>query len=445
MAGNIFQQYIHPVRSVADYRADNDKRALLGLQLQGQIGQNEFVALTRQQAIERANQDQADRNAIRQAVASAGSPDAVADALDRTGLGAAMALADQRRQAAAKIAKDKADAAKTANETVDGVLKQFQTVHDRYVSNPDQAVTLLQAQYSHPVLGPLMQQMGPLDQQIAAIPRDPAKFQAYMQQSSLGMGKVAEMVAKQREADQKDATTRRGQDMTAQSAAAGHQISARLQGKAPPGYLWGPTDASGQPTMVAAKGGPADLKLAGQLNQDTQALTGATSGLDRLAVAANEALQHPGLKSTYGLRGMVPNIPGTDAADAAALLNTLKSQVGFSVLQDMRNNSKTGGALGQVSDKENAMLQANLAALEKAQSFEQAQKSLKKIIDYADAAKGRLRDAYNLKHGENSASPATPEAAAVAGKPGAKTVVRTGTQNGRKVVEYTDGTIEYVD
>lgn len=185
------------------------------------------------------------------------------------------------------------------------------------------------------------------------------------------------------------------------SAAAGERAQ-NATGKAPPGYAWGPAGADGNPTMIAVKGGPADYKQQGVFNQDTAALQGSTSSMDRLAAAANEVLKHPGLKSIYGLRGVIPNVPGTDAADAAALLNTLKSQVGFGVLQDMRNNSKTGGALGAVSDKENAMLQANLAALEKAQSFEQAQKSLEKIVAYADEAKGRLRGAFNMKHGEQT-------------------------------------------
>ena len=187
----------------------------------------------------------------------------------------------------------------------------------------------------------------------------------------------------------KAATQARGQNMVENG-----KLKALAQGNKPPaGYRYTPDN-----NLEAIKGGPADLKLQGALNADTQALSGSTASMDRLAAASNEVLNHPGLKSIYGLRGTLPNVPGSQAADAGALLNTLKSQVGFGVLQDMRNNSKTGGALGAVSDKEGAMLQANLAALEKAQSVEQAQLSLKKIVAYTDAAKDRLRDAYNMKH-----------------------------------------------
>jgi hypothetical protein len=181
----------------------------------------------------------------------------------------------------------------------------------------------------------------------------------------------------------------------------------KTMGKAPPGYAWGPVDsATGQQTMIAVKGGPADMKIAGQLNQDTQALTGAVSSFDRLATAANEVLSHPGLKGITGRMGALPNIPGSDAANAEALLGTLKSQVGFGVLQDLRNNSKTGGALGAVSDAEGKRLEANLAALDKSQSIEQFKSNLAKIVDYAEKAKDRMREAYNLKHGSGSVSPA---------------------------------------
>ncbi|MFZ2306854.1 MAG: hypothetical protein WAW73_17840 [Rhodoferax sp.] len=170
------------------------------------------------------------------------------------------------------------------------------------------------------------------------------------------------------------------------------QVNAE-QGKPPAGYR---KTAGGN--LEAIPGGPADMKLQGAFNQDTAALTGATSSFDRLATAANEVLNHPGLTGITGLRGKIPNMPGTDAANAEALLATLKSQVGFGVLQDMRNNSKTGGALGSVSDAEGKRLEANLAALDKAQSLDQYKTQLKKIIDYAEQAKGRMRESFNLRH-----------------------------------------------
>lgn len=164
-------------------------------------------------------------------------------------------------------------------------------------------------------------------------------------------------------------------------------------GKPPPGYRW---TAGGD--QEAVPGGPADVKKQGTMNADSAALTGSMSGFDRLAVAANDVLNHPGLNGITGWRGKIPNAPGSDAANAEALLGTLKSQVGFGVLQDMRNNSKTGGALGSVSDQEGKRLEANLAALDRAQSPEQFKVQLQKIIQYTDQAKDRLRQSFNIRH-----------------------------------------------
>src|SRR3546814_20638654 len=46
------------------------------------------------------------------------------------------------------------------------------------------------------------------------------------------------------------------------------------------------------------------------------------------------------------------------------LFRSLKSQIACSVRQAMRDASKTGGALGAVSEKELSLLQNNLAALD---------------------------------------------------------------------------------
>lgn len=204
----------------------------------------------------------------------------------------------------------------------------------------------------------------------------------------------AERAALQRELAQMNLDARR--EIAAMSDATRRDVAemARAQGaKPPPGYRMTPDG-----NLEAIPGGPADLKMQGAFNQDTAALTGGIGAMDRLATAANEAMNHPGLAGVTGLRGALPNIPGSAAADAQAKLNTLKSQVAFGVLQDMRNNSKTGGALGAVSDAEGKRLEANLAALENAQSYEQMKESLKKIIDYTSGAKDRLQGAFNLKH-----------------------------------------------
>lgn len=210
-------------------------------------------------------------------------------------------------------------------------------------------------------------------------------------------------------------TTRHNRAREAQAAelAGIRSMIAGQGGKAPPGYRHKPDG-----TMEAIPGGPADTKLQGVMNQDTATLTTTEASLDRLATAANEVMRHPGLGGTTGLRGAIPNIPGSDAANAAAKMQTLKAQVGFGVLQEMRNASKTGGALGAITEKELGFLQNALAALDKSQDEDQMKESLQKIIEYAGGAKGRLRGAFNLKHGaRQEGNPASPSPAPAPGAP----------------------------
>lgn len=73
-----------------------------------------------------------------------------------------------------------------------------------------------------------------------------------------------------------------------------------------------------------------------------------------------------------GLLGTLSaQVPGTEAYDLAQVLNTVKSNIGFDKLQDMRANSPTGGALGQVSEFENVLLQATQGSIEQGQSPQQ--------------------------------------------------------------------------
>jgi hypothetical protein len=205
---------------------------------------------------------------------------------------------------------------------------------------------------------------------------------------------------------------------------------------------------SGTARPVTVQGGEPG-QLFGKRAQDAKAeqiaVDAATSDLDRLASATNAVLNHPGLDRITGLVGVLPNRPGGDAANAQALMETLRSQIGFSVLQAMRAASKTGGALGAVSDKENEMLQNNLAALSTSQSPEQMRASLQNILQYVENNKQRINDAYAAMYG-----PVNPQGGA-GGQPAQQTQlpapqrvpVRRAVYNGRVIIQYDDGSVEY--
>lgn len=128
--------------------------------------------------------------------------------------------------------------------------------------------------------------------------------------------------------------------------------------------------------------------------QARAAVADATTNLQRMETAARTIMNSPALSRITGLPGVFWNMPGSGAADLSAELESLKSQVGFSVLQAMRDASKTGGALGAISDRENELLQKNLAALDKSQSVEGMKRSLSQLIDYAQGAQQRIQRGY---------------------------------------------------
>jgi hypothetical protein len=152
--------------------------------------------------------------------------------------------------------------------------------------------------------------------------------------------------------------------------------------------------------------------------QATASLSDANNNLDRLASTARSVMNHPGLNGITSWNSKIPDLPGSEAADARAELETLKSQIGFSVLAAMRAASKTGGALGSISDAEGERLNNNLAALQNSQSPDAFRANLQKIIDYTQSAKSRLATAYTQTyHSQNQGDSDVPQAVAPAASP----------------------------
>ena len=64
----------------------------------------------------------------------------------------------------------------------------------------------------------------------------------------------------------------------------------------------------------------------------------------------------------------------------------------------MRDASKTGGALGQVSDFENKNLQNSMVELQNAQTEKQIKTALSKLVGQIDGMKDRLNQAYQTDY-----------------------------------------------
>ncbi|MFS1564177.1 MAG: phage DNA ejection protein [Candidatus Arsenophonus phytopathogenicus] len=201
------------------------------------------------------------------------------------------------------------------------------------------------------------------------------------------------------------AVTVRGQNISAQNAALDREIrKAELENKKLDRQAQNATDDLRKAALtqqIAAnkqKINEANEKKNQSQTQAKLALDNGVQQLDRLAQEAKAIRDNPSLWRTTGVPGRFYNFPGSAADDIDAQLASLRSQTGFAVLQAMRDASKTGGALGNVSNFEVQQLQANLGNISGKQSTEVMRKNLDKIINYAQGAKKRVNDAFKRNY-----------------------------------------------
>lgn len=110
----------------------------------------------------------------------------------------------------------------------------------------------------------------------------------------------------------------------------------------------GKVDADRQANLTKAQSSLKDFEIKSNI---------VTNNIDK----ANELIDK-GFATGYA--SYLSGAPNTDAGELRNVLDTIKANVGFDNLQKMRDNSPTGGALGQVSEMENRLLQAISGSLD---------------------------------------------------------------------------------
>ena len=119
----------------------------------------------------------------------------------------------------------------------------------------------------------------------------------------------------------------------------------------------------------------------------------------------------PGLNqitgSLYGRTGSVSR----EGSRAQALYDKIVAKGGFQALQDLRDASKTGGALGSTSNFEVKSLQASIAALDRRQNAEDVKAALTQLIGDVEGSNTRMRESYDATYAyktpADSAAPPT--------------------------------------
>jgi hypothetical protein len=162
--------------------------------------------------------------------------------------------------------------------------------------------------------------------------------------------------------------------------------------------------AEGQQAILDLRTEALQEKKQEKIEKQEQAANMAIGAADRVI---NEVKDAKKLVSgfTAGAGSYLSAIPLTDAKDLSKRLNTIKANLGFDRLQQMRDASPTGGALGQVAVQELIALQSTIASLDQDQSPTQ----LKEALDKIEFHYSNWRDTVR-KSGKATPPGTTPEA-----------------------------------
>jgi len=113
------------------------------------------------------------------------------------------------------------------------------------------------------------------------------------------------------------------------------------------------------------------------------------------------------LWQAVGLGTPISKVPGTAGNQIRAQLRQLKSRLTLDTLTELRSLSKTGGALGNVSNKDLGVLENYVAALDASQSPEAFRQALQDVIDYSADVRSRLTTAFDEQYpGQRQQAPA---------------------------------------
>jgi hypothetical protein len=128
----------------------------------------------------------------------------------------------------------------------------------------------------------------------------------------------------------------------------------------------------------------------------------AIKDLRDLRDAVEQVRNHPGLKTATGFGGQALSaIPGTKAADAAALLDNLKNRNFIAGILNLRQQSPTGSSVGSLTEREGARFENLKAALSQAQTVDQLREQLDILSNATVEAMQGLYDAYQLDYPRN--------------------------------------------
>lgn len=139
--------------------------------------------------------------------------------------------------------------------------------------------------------------------------------------------------------------------------------------------------------------------------QATSAIKSFETKSDAFVTDIEKLRDHPGLPEITGFAaGRLPGLTANGRA-AQALYDKIVAKGGFQALQDLRDASKTGGALGNVSNQEGKQLTASFGAIDRRQDVKDVREALNQAIGDIQGSKTRLKEAYDMTYSYKAEQP----------------------------------------
>ncbi|MNU46295.1 hypothetical protein D3C71_351540 [compost metagenome] len=302
---------------------------------------------------------------------------------------------------------------------------------------PEAAAAYIKNGVSAGILSPEEGQRG-----IAQIPQDLAQYSQWRNQINQSMMTAAQRADLQKGSYSAPLQTSQG------FAQADRGGNVRIL-KGPDGQPLMPTslDATGQAAVTGAKKEAEETaKRTAAAKADLPKLEAGISTIERVL---NSIESHPGKNRAVGayMGQIAPSLLGPDAVDFERKREQLQGNLFLQAYDQLR-----GG--GQITEVEGTKAESAMANMSRAQSVEQFDAAVKEFREVIQSARQRARNAAKGVYEDGATPPAatanTPSGGVLspsqtASPAAARTVTRTGTLNGRKVVQYSDGSTEYAD
>jgi len=345
---------------------------------------------------------------------------------------------------ALKFGKDRRDNAKTE---ADAQVQRMKVVNDKValyrdgvhqVRDPQTAAQYVSQMYAdHDFKGTAITAL-PLEKLLASIPQDPSQIPAWQQQFALGATKFMEM-------NKPTITTRNLGGTTDTIATEGltgkttrvnsAQNTQSPDNRASVGAQYAIAQSNRDAANINAQGvrdaaavkdkREAEMKLADDYRTESKGFAETSTAMKKVFGAIDTADKNPGAALAAGTAFMKLLDPNSVVRESE-LGMALNASGWFDRATNVANTLQNGRIMTSEQQKNLRKAAQDL--------FEEAKKAQLEVdAAYKNRAKGYGLDAGRIivDRGQN-------------GSP-AKAVKRTGTLNGRKVVEYSDGTVDYAD